>query len=820
MIVSPWTVMRSYGVAALKLPSHIHIPVINLHTEEETRLPAPEIPREVRARANQEILKKRKEEAKAQQVIGRAKSAEILTDDERERLARALHRTYYRDNLAAAPAGWSLRAGEVLERGETARGPGYAPFNSIDCEAELLEHIRGVLRGDNLICGAYHLARLSKGDMTGTRLTIDIDGKTPEQAIQAEIDVYALTTFLLRNFPEKCWLLDLSKSGRGYHICIFFDRPIPAHAMHRFAAFLIEMSRMPKETEVYPKQRDLTDKGTGSQVAIPGSMYWFAKTGGSVLLDRVTRDPIPHREWADHLDAMTPLCVDDLERFMKSRDIDIMAPPPPVVRPPVNVVVTGEGVPDFFNSSDVYTFLRGLGVEADPPRTQTLKDGTRRDVMQILDCPWADEHISGHARRDGAAVMFYPGEDGKRGRVTFNCFHAGCACTEKEREDGKRPRSWGWYLQKLGFRTHREQTDGTPVISHRAGKRERAFLSKKARAFLHDLACKEYGSVRVTDADTREQDDRIRLRLKRVSACCNQNLQLVPMCVEGGHGDFEAMRWACERRAICPSCGTQYAIALEEFIENEAFFRLHGLHVIEIRTDFGLSVEEAFKQMRYRWKRVRKTIYPNSRDWRRAAYQVIEGLRRAAIVTTGIGADTMRKALAKAAKDEKSIEWVTVHSSVTELAPLARLVADVYTEPCLEVRAAAENQEYNRMVAVSEIYRHGHRRLVSNRNPDAAGFKIPWLSETEAGSQAAEDAKKNHPERSGRCPKDVVDTRTGEVRPCGCRITFEARCDHEVIARGKPGQPAWFVQQMAWGAMDARETLYAQGAANHQTAVA
>lgn len=802
MTVTPWTARRVSSYIPDPLP-----------------LPKPEIPKTIDARAHREILQKRKEEAKAQQAVGRAKSAEVLTDDEREQLARALHRTYYRDNLAAAPAGWSLRAGEVLERGETARGPGYAPFNSIDCEAELLEHIRGVLRGDNLICGAYHLARLAKGDLTGTRLTIDIDGKTPEQAIQAEIDVCALTTFLLRNFPMNCWLLDLSKSGRGYHICIFFDRAIPAHVMHRFAAFLIERAGLPKETEVYPKQRDLTDKGTGSQVAIPGSMYWFAKAGGSVLLDRVTRDPIPHNQWADHLDAMVPLCVDDLERFMKSRDIDIMAPPPPVVRPPTNVVVTGEGVPDFFNSSEVYAFLRHLGIEADPPRTQTLKDGTRRDVMQILDCPWADEHISGHSRRDGAAVMFYPGEKDKRGRVTFNCFHAGCACTEEEREKGKRPRSWGWYLQKLGFRTHREQTDGTPVISHRVGRRERSFLSKNARSFLHDLACKEYGSVRVVDAETRKQDDRIRLRLKRVSACCNQHLQLVPMCVEGGHGDFEAMRWACERRALCPACGTQYAVSVEDFIvDREGFFRLHGLHVVEVRSDPLTSVEEAVKQVRKRLKTARKTIYPNAQTWWRASYQGVEGLRRGVLVTTKIGADTMRKALEKAAKSEKPIEWATVHSAdAANLAPLARLIADVYSEPCIEVKAAAEAQDYNRMVTVAEIYRHGHRRLFSNRNPDGAGVKIPWLSETEAGSQAADDAKEKHPERAGCCPKDVVDHRTGEVRPCGCKITFEARCGQEVIHRGFAGQPAWAVQQAAWGAMDAREILYQQGAVSPQT---
>jgi len=66
-------------------------------------------------------------------------------------------------------------------------------------------------------------------------------------------------------YPKNSVLLN-STGGRGYHIRVFFNRPIPAADAHRLAK---ELTEGMEEVECYPKQASVGAEGLGNFMRLP-----------------------------------------------------------------------------------------------------------------------------------------------------------------------------------------------------------------------------------------------------------------------------------------------------------------------------------------------------------------------------------------------------------------------------------------------------------------------------------------------------------------------------------------------------------------------
>lgn len=652
-------------------------------------------------------------------------------------------------------------------------------------------------------CGRYVLDQNDETDW----FAFDIDAHKKGEA--AELATWHLQFTLDRMKID--YLIARSSSGSGYHIVIKLSRKVKGCVVRRFAAWIKRRADVSPKIEVFPKQDRLCapvdgassggSKSAGVQIAVPSSLVFYARKGGGAILDKNLNE-IPIEECAAHVRAIRRVSVDALSSLndqLLATEENHRCFFKEQVSKPRTTVAHPKGVPSFQSADDISAWLAEQGVEVSQVKTS---EGGRYKIL-LRHCP-GNPH--GSSKTDGSAVLF----NEHTGDVWFKCHHAACDGFE-----------WSDLLKKWGHKIEQVPLDDEDLpppppdlhISHREGTRERVFMTNRARKFVREVAEIEYGKTsNVKDAE------KLRVRMKRVSLCCQRDLQDVTSCDD--HGDQDTIAMVCGRRTLCVSCSTSYAISLEKFIIQN----FDKLHVVLIETEPDEHTPTAHRQLVSRRKAVKNLLW-KPRHWTRCTYRIQDGIRRGGVLTTPNGISRTNE-WAKI----NDFSWVKTFSFTTpdEVRIGARLISDIYAEPALEVKAAAEARDYNRLVFAVETFANGQVRTSGNRvtkrgdGKDAAGIDpFPWYSEAQADEDAIAEAKEKHgPEwNSGKCRVPVV-KEDGTSCPCGKKLRHIIRLAKEDIYRSKRGAPGWAARAQGWRELDSRDTLFVIGAATPQTQVA
>lgn len=242
-----------------------------------------------------------------------------------------------------------------------------------------------------------------------------------------------------------------SKSGNGFHIRNFFDKPCEYPALHNFGEELIRAAGIDQKNrriarpsgwdgkidqgpiEINPKQESGAAINYGNQVAIPGSRWYYEKKGGSCLVEPRTHREIPFGDWLDYLKSVKSISVD----FLREKAPQLWVPKQRE-RAYSDVKLKIEGVPEIKTVTDLCALLERHGLKFGSPMGA---GGVWTDKIILKHCP--NEEAHGSSRADGAAVLF----NATTGRVGFKCHHAGCEASQF---------SWPKLLKKLGYKIKRE----------------------------------------------------------------------------------------------------------------------------------------------------------------------------------------------------------------------------------------------------------------------------------------------------------------------------------------------------------------------------
>lgn len=322
-----------------------------------------------------------------------------------------------------------------IDRNGKHREPHWVTVKAPLTREVIRQHFNGELAG----IGTYFLN--ANGDCL--RALIDLDAHPKKSASEDEKKAiiarcrdqrHALVR-VLREFGVP-FVLSKSKSARGYHFEVRFAQPLPAHVVRFVMRSLMEKAGLPKDTELFPKQDRKT--AFGGQAARPGSLYWNAKTGGSVLLDPVTFRDLHISEWPSVYRA-TPLVT--MEQFRALgyalRGVDPFGIPKEsgegssrkgsltdmAARPRAYDPRRGDessALPKW-DTSTLEAFLGRFGVEylgSRSGRTSNDPNWTHRYVL--VDCVFSDRHSSDD--KSGAAVLM----NEQSGKIGYKCYHSGC----------------------------------------------------------------------------------------------------------------------------------------------------------------------------------------------------------------------------------------------------------------------------------------------------------------------------------------------------------------------------------------------------------
>ena len=177
------------------------------------------------------------------------------------------------------------------------------------------ETIEEHLRGRESI-GIYPLLK----DDSCWFLACDLDGRT------WQLDAAALLEACADNGVPA--LLELSRSGEGAHVWVFFSVAVAAASARRLGALLLRdaMSRrgeldLASYDRMFPNQDFLPQKGFGNLIALP-LQGRCREAGTSVFLDPATFEPVPD-QWA-LLSSHGRLPPEQLETLLaKSNDVPV-----------------------------------------------------------------------------------------------------------------------------------------------------------------------------------------------------------------------------------------------------------------------------------------------------------------------------------------------------------------------------------------------------------------------------------------------------------------------------------------------------------------
>ena len=191
------------------------------------------------------------------------------------------------DVLAMQPAGSNFRPVE--------RGP-------LTQQEFAEEHVGG------LTCYGFYLMR---PDNTVTCSCVDFDNHDdqPDPEWQGKADRFYDLLQQLDLQP----VMEVSASGKGAHLWLFFSQPVPAWKVRKF--WIAAGSRISYEPrEIYPRQDQLRGKGLGNLVRLP---LW----NKSRFVD-------PHQNWEEVApESMPRTPVDEFDDICISLSVDISSPP-------------------------------------------------------------------------------------------------------------------------------------------------------------------------------------------------------------------------------------------------------------------------------------------------------------------------------------------------------------------------------------------------------------------------------------------------------------------------------------------------------------
>jgi hypothetical protein len=134
--------------------------------------------------------------------------------------------------------------------------------------------------------GSYSPAK----DGTTVYLVIDFDGSEDHSAPLADPLAVVLTVYFLAESLGLACYLESSRSGKGWHLWIFFNKPVPASLARRLGFLLapkdavlahgkLASPEAGKGIEVFPKNDRVSGVGIGTQVWLP--WYYDSKPGGN-----------------------------------------------------------------------------------------------------------------------------------------------------------------------------------------------------------------------------------------------------------------------------------------------------------------------------------------------------------------------------------------------------------------------------------------------------------------------------------------------------------------------------------------------------------
>jgi len=129
---------------------------------------------------------------------------------------------------------------------------------------------------------------------------------------------------LVQDLP--CYLLR-SKSGKGYHAYIFFDKPVPAWKARLVAfAVLLEAEVIGEDVKLtsfdrlFPNQDELSGKGFGNLIALPFQGQG-AKQGHTLMLDPETDFKESFKNQFEILGKISRVTETQLDELIKSWDL-------------------------------------------------------------------------------------------------------------------------------------------------------------------------------------------------------------------------------------------------------------------------------------------------------------------------------------------------------------------------------------------------------------------------------------------------------------------------------------------------------------------
>lgn len=436
------------------------------------------------------------------------------------------------------------------------------PYNRDTVIQALVDSFRGTGPAKHKIIGSYFvnpktlLTQSTCLDMDAHRTEDDTDESFRKKFLRMEEETDCIEYYLQKkNTPFDT---ARSKSGKGYHIRLFFSEPVDCRVARRVGKLLLIEAgisrKRAEEIEVNPKQ-EVFEQAYGNQVAIPGSRWFFEQKGGSTLVEPRTHKPIPFGEWRDYLKSLGRIPVEKL----RERAPELWIPTPKRIVVPQSEIKI-EGVPPLRTVEDIVTFIESKGVVAGSPRGC---GGRWTDKIILRDCPNAQAHTSN--RKFGAAVLF----NAETRAIGYKCQHAGCEGFSWR----KLLAMWG---HKVNTRPKGEWVyDETPTVVRDAveppaesGAVEPPTSKKKRR---------RRGSKQITQEDRKRfaafgyknhlnenvKISRIAKRHRRAGLC--KNLHQLPRC--NTHGPRGVTMHPCDDTIICTSCAQRESDLIEAHIE-------------------------------------------------------------------------------------------------------------------------------------------------------------------------------------------------------------------------------------------------------------
>jgi hypothetical protein len=572
----------------------------------------------------------------------------------------------------------------------------------------------------NTPVGSYYID--SQGNTK--RVTIDIDahkeGETAEEPLrraQSLLDRASIPYILAR-----------SKGGKGYHIHIWFDKPLPAHVARNLGRDIVRSSGLPEKTEVFPKQDELREGEFGSQVALPGSLFFANRTNGlgSTLVDPGTLEPIPFGEWAEYLATSRPLTEEYLRKLCAEANVDLWQKREKPRQTYDSADFVAEGVPEFDDVNKLVGFLSSHGIEIQKEKGGF---GEWTDRLLLRDCVNAEAHTSD--RRDGAAILY----SSVTKRVGYKCFHEGCSQF-----------SWPKLLKKLGYRIrkakHTEEVHKNPEPEK---PDENYNWEKIEPGFLFHLTEEEKLAIRGEVLfPTMYYSIWAFKNAKNLAKCCERFFR--KYCKE--HGLKSVYPGRCEKNFACPNCSRHKwnSIYLPNIRDNWPEFA----YIVEIPIG---SPEDA--------SRVIKDL---NNTYRRNLNQKPRWLRGWKTVTLVF--DPADKPYCDSFGLTGSLK------SKKDYIPIIRDSYLSYSNAILE-----EYRKVGNMVEVLDNY----KQVLSNPRRTAAGGHalkmFPWPSHEDEKQLREERWKREHPGLEQNCCDTVVGTKPNGS-PLYCGLPYRTECVH------------------------------------------